>query len=67
MTLEQIKQSDAVWLTPCDIAPVLNCDPHHIREMAQMNPQLLGFPVSVVGSRTKIWRKPFLKFIGESE
>ena len=67
MTLEEIKKSSALYLTPCDVAPVIGCDPQKLRMTAQENPALLGFPVTVTGVRVKIWRKPFLKFIGESE
>lgn len=65
MTLEEIKASPSVWLTPAEIAPVLECDPNVIRRQAQTNPELLGFPVVVLCSRVKILRKGFLEFIGE--
>ena len=67
MTLEEIKNSDKLYLTPADVAPVLGCDPNKLRITAQTNPQLLGFPVTQIESRTRIWRKPFLKFIGEGD
>lgn len=65
MTLEEIKSSPSVWLTPAEIAPVLECDPNVIRRQAQTNPELLGFPVVVLCSRVKILRKGFLEFLGE--
>ena len=65
MTLDEIKASDALWLTPVDVAPVIGCDPNKLRLTAHENPALLGFNVTVTGSRVKIWRKPFLKYIGE--
>lgn len=65
MTLEEIRNSDAVFLKPSDISALLECNPQFIREAAKRNPALLGFPVCVVGTRTKIPRKPFLDFIGE--
>lgn len=64
MTLEEIKNSDKTVLTANDVAPVLRCDPQCIRIMARENPALLGFPVTVVGSRTKIPRLPFLRYMG---
>lgn len=67
MTLEEIKQSDAVFLTPADVAPVIGCDPNFIRRAAHDRPELIGFPVCVIGTRTRIPRKPFLQFIGENE
>ena len=66
-TLEEIKASDAVFLKPADIAPVLQCNPNYIRQMAHERPELLGFPVIVMGSRTRIPRKPFLTYIGEAD
>ncbi len=65
MTLAEIKASDALWLRPADVAPVLKCNPHLIRLMAREDPALLGFPVVVTGRVTKIPRKPFLEFFGE--
>ena len=65
MTLEEIRQSDKVFLTPADIAPVLGCNPNWIRRAAHDAPELIGFPVCVIGTRTRIPRKPFLAFIGE--
>lgn len=65
MTLKEIRASDAVWLTPADIAPVLECDPQLIRRQAQDDPKKLGFPVTVLCSRVKVNRKGFLAFLGE--
>ena len=67
MTVEEIRQSDEVFLCAADIAPVLGCDPNWIRRAAHDAPELIGFPVSVMGSRVRIPRKPFLIFIGEDE
>lgn len=65
MTVEEIKSSSQRWLTPSDIAPILECDPNLIRRQAQADPSKLGFPVSVLCSRVKINRIGFLKFLGE--
>ena len=65
MTLAEIKQSPAMWLTAADIAPVLECNPDAIRQQAQADPSKLGFPVVVLGTRVKIPRIPFLTFFGE--
>lgn len=65
MTIKEIKNSDAVWLTPADIAEVLECDPASIRAQAQDDPSKLGFPVVVLCSRVKVNRKGFLRFMGE--
>ena len=67
MTLNEIKKSDATFLKPADIAPVLGCDPNWIRKAAHESPELIGFPVCVIGTRTRIPRKPFLQFVGECD
>lgn len=65
-TIEDVKASDALFLKPADIAPLLQCNPNYIRQMAHERPELLGFPVVVIGTRTRIPRKPFLAFLGEA-
>ena len=65
MTLEQIKASDKTVLTPGDVAEVLHADAHDIRIAARQNPAGLGFPVVIIGTRTKIPRIQFLRFLGE--
>lgn len=65
MTIQEIQNSDQLWLTPADIAPIMECDPNLIRRQAQEDPSKLGFPVVVLCSRIKINRKGFLRFIGE--
>ena len=65
MTIEEIKASDSIFLTPVQIAPILSIDPQLIRLQARQDPSKLGFPVMVAKSRTKIPRKPFLDWLGE--
>lgn len=65
MTLAEIKESPATWLTAEDIAPVMECSANNIRAQAQSDPSKLGFPVSVICSRVKVNRKGFLRFMGE--
>lgn len=65
MTLNEIKASEAIMLKPADVADVLGCDPHSIRIQAREYPESLGFNVILVGNRTLIPRKAFLKFMGE--
>ena len=67
MTLAEIKESEAAFLTPADIAQVIGCNPNWLRKAAHDAPELIGFPVCVIGTRTRIPRKPFLEFIGEGE
>lgn len=64
MTLDEIIVSNEVFLKPSEVAEVLQCDPQCIRVQAQRDPSKLGFPVIVQGSRVRIPRIPFLRFIG---
>lgn len=64
MTLEELQKSTEIFVTPADVAPILRCDPQCIRKQAQTNPSQLGFPVIVQGSRIRIPRIPFLRYIG---
>ena len=60
MTIAEIRASDKPMLTPAEIAPVLGVNPHSIRVA---DPAALGFPVTRIGNRTLIPRKPFLAFV----
>lgn len=63
MTLEELRNMDAVFITPKIAAQFLKCNPHLIRVQAKTNPAALGFPVTVLKSRTKIPRLPFIQHI----
>lgn len=60
MTLDEIRASGKAVLTPAEIAPVLGVNPQSIRVA---DPVDLGFPVTKIGTRTLIPRKPFLAFV----
>ena len=64
MTLEEMKRSDKVMLVPKDVAEVLQCDPYSVSLMARDGK--LPFPYLRSGNRTKIPRKAFLAWMGES-
>ena len=64
MTLEEIKASNKLFLTPAEVAPVLGSDPHTVRCTARQRPELLGFPFTFSGNRMKIPRLPFLRWMG---
>lgn len=64
MTLEEMKSSDKLFLTPAEVAPVLGSDPHTVRCTARQRPELLGFPFTFSGNRMKIPRLPFLRWMG---
>lgn len=64
MTLIDIINTDKVYLTPADIAPILGCDPQSIRKQAHKNPQAMGYPIIIIGRRIRIPRIPFLHYLG---
>ena len=64
MTLEEMKASNKLFLTPAEVAPVLGSDPHTVRCTARQRPELLGFPFTFSGNRMKIPRLPFLRWMG---
>lgn len=59
-------ESDALYLTTEEAAALLGSDRNDIAVMAstQEGREALGFRVIRVGSRTKIPRIPFLRFLG---
>ena len=63
MTWPELLQSDKLVLTPDDVAPILGCNPSAIREQAQRDARLLGFPVTITGSRVRIPRQALFWFV----
>lgn len=66
MTLKEIAQLEKDFLTPTQAAPILGTDPYWLSKMAEKEDtrRALGFPVVRMGSRTKIPRIPFLRYMG---
>lgn len=64
MSADDLRSSDAITITPEQASGFLGCNPQSIRVAAKQRPDLLGFPVIVMGSETKIPRIPFLRFLG---
>lgn len=62
--LQAIIDSDKLFLTPADVAPVLGTDPHTVRCTARQKPELLGFSFTFSGNRMKIPKIPFLRYVG---
>ena len=63
MTLDEIKALDREYLIPREVADVLGCDQYGINVAAREHPELLGFNVAVIGSRVKIPRRAFVKWM----
>lgn len=64
MTLKEIQETDKAFLLASDICEVAGLNPHSIRVAAKKAPELLGFPVTVVGVKVLIPRIPFLQYLG---
>ena len=59
--------SPGVYFTAEQVGKAMGWSPDNIRAQAHENPALLGFPVTVIGTRTYIPRKPFFKHFGIEE
>jgi len=68
MTLDDLRAWPREYLTPAQVAPILGTTPQDIRVTARQRPDLLGFRVAIVGTRVKIPRRGFIRFMeGQSE
>lgn len=63
MTLKQIEALSKEMLTPSDVAAYLECDPQLIRIQAHQDKSKLGFPVIIAGSRVKIPKEGFIRYM----
>lgn len=63
MTLKEMELSDRYFVNAKDIADIVECAAENIRSQAKADQSKLGFPVVVIGSRVKIPRIPFIKYI----
>lgn len=63
MTMDEIRKVERDWLLASEVAPVMGVDPQSIRVAAKAAPEKLGFPVSIIGSRLRIPKKPFIEFM----
>lgn len=61
--LETLAAKDAEFLLIREVAPLLGANPQSIRCQAHQRPELLGFPVVIIGSRVKIPKRPFIQFM----
>lgn len=67
MTLDDLRRLPMNTLTPAQVAPLLGVKEHAIRIQARSDASKLGFPVIVIGNRTKIPRLPFIRFMTGEE
>jgi hypothetical protein len=68
MTLDELKAYPKPYITPEIAAKITGQDAHTIRLQARQRPELLGYPVNVCGTRTRIPKWSFIQFwFGESE
>lgn len=63
MTLDDIKTMTREMLTPSIVAQIIGCNPYYITIQARTDPDALGFPVSVQGTRTRIPRRAFIRWM----
>lgn len=63
MTLQEIRESGKEFLTPEEAAEIIGCKPYAINVQAREDQSKLGFPVCVLGSRVRIPRRAFLRWI----
>lgn len=64
-TLEGIEAIPGEILVCADISKVLKAQPGDLHAQAMYDPKRLGFPVIVCGTRVKIPKRPFVKFMRE--
>lgn len=63
MTLAELESIPSEVLTCQQIAPVLGANPATIHLQATDRPEMLGFPVIVMGRRVKVPKAAFLRFM----
>lgn len=62
MTLADIENIDKEFLLADEVAQVLGINPQQLRSQAQADPNKLGFPVIVTGTRVRIPKYGFIHF-----
>ena len=62
MTLRELEQLPKEMLVPADIAPILGCTPYSINVAVKKGTQF-PFPVILMGTRVRIPKIPFIKFM----
>lgn len=67
MTIEEIKAYKGLMLKPIEVSAVLGCNAESIRNQANVDPKMLGFPICKMNSEIRIPKIPFLRFLGVEE
>lgn len=67
MSIADIERIPRDYLTPSEVAAVLHCDPQDVRVAARQHPELLGFNVTIIGTRVKIPKMAFLRWMTGKE
>ena len=62
-TIQELKNHPKEVITPVEAAGLLGWDPYCINLLAKKDPGALGFPVIVMGSRVRIPKAAFIRFI----
>ena len=66
-TLKEIEALPGEILTCANVAKVLKAKPTDIHAQAMAEPERLGFPTIIHGTRVKIPKEAFLKFMREGK
>lgn len=67
LTLAEIEALDTEVLTCKDVSRVLCAGAYYLHEHAMKDPSKLGFPVIVHGTRVKIPKQPFIRFMRDGK
>lgn len=67
LTLAEIEALETEVLTCKDVSRVLCAGAYYLHEQAMKDPSKLGFPVIVHGTRVKIPRLAFIKYMREGK
>lgn len=63
MTFAEIERCNKDFLTPQDVSEVLGCHPYSINVQAREDIGRLGFPASLIGTRVRIPREGFIRWV----
>lgn len=62
-TLDELKQCDKLLMTLDEIAGIVHIAAQNMRDQAEKNPAMLGFPTVVANGTVRVPRIPFIKFM----